>query len=268
MASHYKLLFRGGIHADQHAAVVRPKLQAMLKASDAQMEMMFSGKPVTIKKSVDEATAERYFDAFFKIGAKLEMVEAAAPAEPAAERMPQASDATDAPAAADATATPKTTPKATPKTTPEAAVTNSAATVPTTENTQAPADTGAFQLADVGADLVSASERPAEVESTVATDHLSLANPGERLGSDSTETASETAAVDTSHLQLDQPGAQLGVSKPEPETDLIERVLDFELGEVGEILVESSPQVEPELPDLSHLQLESLPVTEAADEPG
>ena len=264
MASHYKLLFRGGIHADQHAAVVRPKLQAMLKASDAQMEMMFSGKPVTIKKSVDEATAERYFDAFFKIGAKLEMVEAAAPAEPAAERMPQASDATDAPAAADATATPKTTPK----TTPEAAVTNSAATVPTTENTQAPADTGAFQLADVGADLVPASERPAEVESTVATDHLSLANPGERLGSDSTETASETAAVDTSHLQLDQPGAQLGVSKPEPETDLIERVLDFELGEVGEILVESSPQVEPELPDLSHLQLESLPVTEAADEPG
>ena len=264
MASHYKLLFRGGIHADQHAAVVRPKLQAMLKASDAQMEMMFSGKPVTIKKSVDEATAERYFDAFFKIGAKLEMVEAAAPAEPAAARMPQASDAADAPAAADATATPKTTPK----TTPEAAVTNSAATVPTTENTQAPADTGAFQLADVGADLVSASERPAEVESTVATDHLSLANPGERLGSDSTETASETAAVDTSHLQLDQPGAQLGVSKPEPETDLIERVLDFELGEVGEILVESSPQVEPELLDLSHLQLESLPVTEAADEPG
>jgi len=85
MASHYKLLFRGAIHADQHAAVVRPRLQAMLKASDAQMDVMFSGKPVTIKKSVDEATAEKYLDAFFKAGAKLELVEAAAPAsEPAA----------------------------------------------------------------------------------------------------------------------------------------------------------------------------------------
>gem|GEM_PF-5904544 len=120
----------------------------------------------------------------------------------------------------------------------------------------------------MGADLVSASERPAEVESTVTTDHLSLANAGETLGTASSETDSETAPVDTSHLQLDQPGVQLGVSKPEPESDLVGRVLDFELGEVGEVLVESSPQVEPELPDLSHLQLESLPVAEATDEPG
>jgi len=116
----------------------------------------------------------------------------------------------------------------------------------------------------VGADLVTASERPAEVESTVTTDHLSLANPGTTLGTDTSKTASETAPVDTSHLQLDQPGVRLGVPKAEPETDIVARVLDFELGEVGEVLVESSPQVEPELPDLSHLQLESLPIAEAA----
>jgi len=118
---------------------------------------------------------------------------------------------------------------------------------------------GAFQLADVGADLVAASERKAPVESTVTTDHLSLANPGARLGEEANATHAETAAVDTSHLQLDQPGVRLGV--PEPEATDIERLLnfDFELGEVGEVLVESSPQVEPELPDLSHLQLESLP---------
>ena len=265
MASHFKLVFRGGIHADQHASVVRPKLQAMLKASDAQTEMMFSGKPVTIKKSVDEATAERYFDAFFKIGAKIEMVEAAAPATPAPEAAKTAEAAQ--PAAAEPTAAPTAAPPAAPG----APATDSAAPTPAAaQNTQAPADAGAFQLADVGADLVSASERPAEVESTVATDHLSLANPGATLGTESTEAVSETAAVDTSHLQLDQPGVRLGVEAPEPETDIVERVLDFELGEVGEVLVESGAQVEPvpELPDLSHLQLESLPVTEAADEPG
>ena len=244
MASHYKLLFRGAIHADQHAAVVRPRLQAMLKASDAQMDVMFSGKPVTIKKSVDEATAEKYLDAFFKAGAKLELVEAAAPAsEPAA-----------APA-------PASTPAPKP-----AAVSNNVK--PAAQEAQAetvPAETisGAFQLADVGADLVAASERKAPVESTVATDHLSLANPGTRLGEEANASDAETTAVDTSHLQLDQPGVRLGV--PEPEATDIERLLnfDFELGEVGEVLVESSPQVEPELPDLSHLQLESLPADEA-----
>ena len=115
----------------------------------------------------------------------------------------------------------------------------------------------------MGADLVAASERKAPVESTVATDHLSLANPGTRLGEEANASDAETTAVDTSHLQLDQPGVRLGV--PEPEATDIERLLnfDFELGEVGEVLVESSPQVEPELPDLSHLQLESLPADEA-----
>ena len=261
MASHYKLLFRGGIHADQHAAVVRPKLQAMLKASDAQMEMMFSGQPVTIKKSVDEATAERYFDAFFNAGAKLEMVEAAAPAAPKAEA-PQA-EAPQAEAPLAEAPKPEAPVATTPAATPAATPTDS----PTGTGTDSAAAAGAFQLADVGADLVSDSERPAEVESTVATDHLSLANPGTTLGTESAESAGETAQVDTSHLQLDQPGVRLGVPEPEPDTDIVERVLNFELGEVGEVLVESSPQVEPELPDLSHLQLESLPVADAADEP-
>lgn len=244
MASHYKLLFRGAIHADQHAAVVRPRLQAMLKASDAQMDVMFSGKPVTIKKSVDEATAEKYLDAFFKAGAKLELVEAAAPAsEPAAAPAP-ASTPAPKPAAVSNNAKP--------------AVQEAQA-----ETVSAETVSGAFQLADVGADLVAASERKAPVESTVATDHLSLANPGTRLGEEANASDAETTAVDTSHLQLDQPGVRLGV--PEPEATDIERLLnfDFELGEVGEVLVESSPQVEPELPDLSHLQLESLPADEA-----
>jgi len=237
MASHYKLLFRGAIHADQHAAVVRPRLQALLKASDAQMDVMFSGKPVTIKKSVDEATAERYLDAFFKAGAKLELVEAAAPAAQAVKQPEVAAK----PAATDSKA-------------------NS-----TAESAQTEADNAAFQLADVGADLVAADERPAPVESPVATDHLTLANPGARLGTEAQAVEAQASAVDTSHLQLDQPGVRLGV--PAPEADDIQQLLnfDFELGEVGEVLVESTPPVEPQLPDLSHLQLESLPAADSAD---
>ena len=75
MSTRYKLLFRGQIAADQHIAVVRGRLQKLLKATDAQLEVMFSGKPVSIKKNADEATAGRYLDAFVKAGAKLEIIE-------------------------------------------------------------------------------------------------------------------------------------------------------------------------------------------------
>lgn len=226
MATHYKLLFRGAVHKDQHTSVVRGRLQALLKASDAQTEVMFSGKPVTIKKVVDEPTAERFLDAFAKAGAKLELVEVAAP-EP--ESAPATAEAVDSAAP---------------------------------ERDAVVDGTAAFQLAEVGATLVPASARVAAPESTVATDHLSLAVPGTNLGDATDAVAAVPLSVDTAHLQLDQPGVRLGVPAPEPSD--IESVLDFdfELGEVGEVLVASTQTPEPELPDLSHLQLESLPVEE------
>ena len=66
-------------------------------------------------------------------------------------------------------------------------------------------------------------------------------------------------AVDISHLKLDEPGATLGTSKPDaPAIDTVVK-LNFELGEVGEQLVESAPPVVAEIPDLGHFELEALP---------
>ena len=226
MATHYKLVFRGAIQADQHAAVVRPRLQAMLKASDAQMDVMFSGQPVTLKKAVDEATAERYLDAFTKAGAKLELAQVAAPA--AQNKQPAA--ALKEPVAAS-----------------------------TRESSTTPESSSAFGLAEVGADLISATERPPEVEASVTTSHLTLASPGTTLADSESSESMAPAPVDTSHLQLDQPGVQLGVPAPEVTDADLGFNFDFELGEVGEVLGESRPEVDPQLPDLSHLELETQP---------
>ena len=241
MASHYKLLFRGAVHADQHVAVVRPRLQTMLKASDAQMDLMFSGKAVTIKKSVNEATAEKYVDAFFNAGAKLELVEAAAPATASATASATESVSESEPVSE---TDPQTNPSEPLQTPPQGGSTG---------------ESGGFQLAAVGTNLVAPSERHDKVEPEVATDHLSLANPGTTLGAEKEASEhDEIVAVDTSHLQLDQPGVRLG----QPETEVVdaEQLLnfDFELGEVGETLVESRPAADPVLPDLSHLQLEAV----------
>ena len=240
MATHYKLVFRGAIQADQHAAVVRPRLQAMLKASDAQMDVMFSGQPVTLKKAVDEATAERYLDAFTKAGAKLELAQVAAPAaqnkQPAAQnKQPAAQNKQPAAALKEPVA------------------------ASTRESSTTPESSSAFGLAEVGADLISATERPPEVEASVTTSHLTLASPGTTLADSESTESMAPAPVDTSHLQLDQPGVQLGMPAPEVTDADLGFDFDFELGEVGEVLGESRPEVDPQLPDLSHLELESQP---------
>lgn len=244
MATHYNLVFRGAVHKDQHAAVVRGRLQKLLKASDAQLDVMFSGKPVTIKKAADEPTAERYLDAFVKAGAKLELVEVAKPVAPAAPTAPE-----------------QTEPAGLPTTT-QAAPVAAGSTAEAGAAGETAESAAAFQLAEVGANLVPATARTPEPETSVATDHLSLASPGTNLGEASSAADVVVPSVDTSHLQLDQPGVRLGVPVAEPEDIDAMLNFDFELGDIGEVLVESTPPVEPELPDLSHLQLENLPLEE------
>ncbi len=219
MAKHYKLLFRGAVHSDQHPAVVRPRLQALLKASDAQMDAMFSGQPVTIKKAVKEAVAERYLDAFIKAGAKLELVQVAAP--------PQDAPRPPVDSASSAEASPSVA-----------------------------ASESALQLAEVGAFLVPEALQRSEPVVQIATDHLTLASPGALLGGTGAIHTPPAPPIDTSHLHLDEAGVRLGM--PTAEFSIAAQLIDFDfqLGEVGEVLVESVPGIEPELPDLSHLQLE------------
>lgn len=259
MSTRYKLLFRGQIAADQHMAVVRGRLQKMLKASDAQLELMFSGNPVSIKKNVDEAGAERYLDAFMQAGAKLEIVEldAAALAEDArkaemlaaaAAHKKQQTEQLAAQVAAE-------------QSQPEAGAESKAQIIST-----ATADTiASFALADVGEDLAPATSKTTQPAASVAIDHLSVAEVGGNLvASADASSAPPLPVVDTSHLSLDEAGATLGV--PTEVGAEVEALVepDFQLGEVGELLVESSPPVEPEILDLSNFQLESLP--EPADE--
>lgn len=273
MPTRYKLLFRGQISPDQHVAVVRGRLQKILKASDGQLDVMFSGKPVTIKKDADEATVERYLEAFVKAGAKLEIVEldSAALAEAARKaEMVAAAEAHKAQlikevleaeqaeieqAEAAAMGAPASTPHAQANSKPPSP-SESSATASVT-----------FALAEVGADLVTAADKQPAPEANVVTDHLSLAEVGGNLMAP-TETVQPQPPppVDTSHLTLDEPGTTLGV----PATDradidsLIE--FDFELGEVGELLVESAPPVVATVPDLGQFELEKLPEA-AAEEP-
>lgn len=74
MNEQYRLVFSGEVAEGQHPAVVRKRLQAILKLGNERMELLFSGKAVVIKRAVDETQAARFQQAFDKAGAALRVV--------------------------------------------------------------------------------------------------------------------------------------------------------------------------------------------------
>lgn len=262
MSTRYKLLFRGEVAKDQHPSIVRGRLQALLKASDAQLEVLFSGKPISIKKDVDEAVAERYLDAFVKAGAKLEIVELDAAAIADMNRKAEMEAAARAHKAQQAKAAIEDAQAQAQESAQEIAQEQAQEQAPSVASPDSPtASFGvALGLAEVGSDIVPAEARSPTPVVSVPTDHLSLAETGGNLV-EATETAQTGSppAVDTSHLSLDAAGATLGV--PKEVTPLLDTLvdLDYELSDVGALLVETAPVAAPEIPDLSHFELERLP---------
>ncbi len=82
MSDEYRLVFSAEVLSGQHPAVVKKRLQAVLKLDDGRMEALFSGKAVVVKKATDEATAVRYQMAFEKAGARLRVLPVGSEAGP------------------------------------------------------------------------------------------------------------------------------------------------------------------------------------------
>jgi hypothetical protein len=68
-ATNHHVIFEGRITGEIGLAEVKRNLAAMFKMNEAQVESLFSGKPVVIKRDVDAQTAQKYAAAFKKAGA-------------------------------------------------------------------------------------------------------------------------------------------------------------------------------------------------------
>jgi len=101
MSNTYAIVFKGEVLDGANSTAVQQKVGAMFKADAAKLAALFSGKPVAIKKNVDEATANKFVAAFAKAGAKAYVKDMAAPA-PAAAPAPQEETITAAPPPAEA----------------------------------------------------------------------------------------------------------------------------------------------------------------------
>lgn len=80
----FQVVFRGELTGDLSEEEVRQKLAALFKMPEAKVAGLFTGKPIVVKRNLDEATASKFEAAFRKAGAKCE-IRSASESAPATE---------------------------------------------------------------------------------------------------------------------------------------------------------------------------------------
>lgn len=70
----YNLIFRGDIVLGHNILEVKQRLEKLFKTDATQIERLFTGRPVAIKKALPEAEAQRYQAALHKAGAEVELL--------------------------------------------------------------------------------------------------------------------------------------------------------------------------------------------------
>jgi len=223
MSERYRLVFRGELLEGQHSAVVKKKLGKALNLDGDRLEVLFSGKAVTLKKDADTPTAARFQGLFKEAGARLRIL--------AVSEGSQSDAGSDHAAAASAG----------PSDTSGAMAVSGAPSVNAN---------GAPELLPAGSDVLRSDERPAVTAVEIDTSHLKV--QGAVFITEEESTAE--SAPDVSHLSVADVGVDLGQLSGTISAPVDPNELDFEVAEVGSDLNQIKPEPTPPAPDTSHLR--------------
>ncbi|MDO3386116.1 hypothetical protein QWI17_09740 [Gilvimarinus sp. SDUM040013] len=184
----YDIIFRGDIVLGHSLNDVKQRLQQLFKADAAKIEALFTGRPVPLKRNLDEATARKYQAVLQKAGAEVSVKVAGATQSPASrpEPVPRKRQLSLAPAGenllrrserqkADAVEIDTST------LTLRAVEGNLLDQTEVAPEPVAAVVTPEFDLAEVGADLVSENERQTIPLPTIEPESWGLSEVGEDL---------------------------------------------------------------------------------------
>lgn len=246
----YAIVFGGDIVEGFQAISVKAHMAKLLKADAVKMQILFSGKPIVMKRTADKAAVTKYGSALKKIGADVKdriiKPTEPAPASPAPGRahVAQAPNAKAPKAIApEVAAQPKTPQKRMPQDAETPAANKSALPAKLIEAVN-------FSLKDNKGNLFKAAPdvpTPALDLSQLAlaeNDGSPIIEPGERA---------ERLDLDLSALSVAE-NDDTPLAAPEPEVEKIQAP-DFGLDEPGAILATIKEQVEFANPDTSGMSL-------------
>lgn len=249
----FDIVFRGDIVIGHSLADVKLRLQQLFKTDAAKVDALFTGRPVPLKRNLDEATAQKYRDVLLKSGALVEVVPAGKFNTPSAPAKPvNAPTTSPAPAAV------------------------------------IPQKTVVWTLAPVGTRLVDAAYRPVVQAPAIDTSHLSIRPQAGNLVDSSEKKPEPVATVTAPSLGLAEVGADLISADEKMELPILEievedwgiaalgsdlvaaserpvvapvavAVGDYGLAPAGSDLGQIKPQVKAVTPDISKLKLADSP---------
>lgn len=228
-APEFDIIFRGDIVFGHQLAEVKAKLQLLFKVDAAKVDALFTGRPVPLKRNLDEATANKYRDALIKAGAMVEVCSSdAIPANAAPKPAPiqrkvgaLASVWTLAPLGSDLLpAKERPVPQA-PVNVDISGLSLRPAEGNLVDASEVHEEIGAIViapdlgLAAVGADLISADEKGVLPLVEIDLEDWEIAEVGSDLLADDERTIILPAIVEVGDYGLAPPGSDLGQLKPE-----------------------------------------------------
>ena len=200
-------------------------LAKLFKTSEDKAANYFTGKPVPLKRGVDKATALKYKAALHKVGMMVAF-------KSHQEKSPQESAPQTATQASEAAAHP--------------------ANAPSTPTASTPGTATDFDLAPVGADVLTEQERHPFVEANIDTSNIKLASAFIDL---EPEPQATPPAPDTSHISVAAAGEDLQPDRPEPAAPPELNLDDMTLAPPGTELEELHDDQPPLNPDTSAISM-------------
>lgn len=230
----YDLIFRGDIVLGQDLGEVKARLQQLFKADAARIDALFSGRPVPLKRNLDEETAKKYQQVLAKAGAEVSMAPAAGEEKPREKASPRAGGLSLAPA-------------------------GSLLLRPRERGEQpgVQVDISALSLKPVGGNLLEAAERAAVPATPVTVPDFNLAEVGALLTTEDDRPALPEVDFADNHWDLSAPGEDLLRPEERPRVQAPPvPPLAADLAPVGSDLGQLREEKPPVTPDISALRLE------------
>jgi hypothetical protein len=260
----YDIIFRGDIVFGHQLSDVKLRLQQLFKADAAKIDMLFTGKPVPLKKNLDLVSAQKYRDALIKAGAQVELSATAIVNSPAS----QSSSSQSSSNSPDLARKPSTSVET------EKAQTSSANEGPKKNWSLAPTgadilqgaerkvfvpknvDTSAITLRPEGGNLVDAAEQYQAVATVIVVPNYGLAEVGADLIREDEKQRLPIPDIDIGDWDIAELGADMINEDEKTVVPLaVIKQLDVSLAPVGADLEQIKPNVKPVTPDISKIRL-------------
>lgn len=253
-APEFDIIFRGDIVFGHQLAEVKVKLQQLFKTDAAKVDALFTGRPIPLKRNLDEATANKYRDALIKAGAMVEICSSnASPANTipkpapaprrAVEVVSSAPSAAAEPIAASWTLAPL-----------------GADLLPARERPQQPApvvvDISGLSLRPAEGNLVDTSEVHEEISALVIVPDLGLAAVGADLINADEKWELPLVDIELEDWGIAEAGSDLLTEEERPIVlPAVVAIGDYGLAPAGSDLGQLKANVKPITPDISGLRL-------------